>query len=81
MLIVSWIFVFSKNVKICLWCEGQVHAKCLKGELGCLTCFENMYPVPWLQCIHVRVICYMELEIIEMVAYTTHTDHHILLCN
>ena len=33
-----------KNVRICQWCEGQVHAKCWKGELGCKTCCESMYP-------------------------------------
>ena len=33
-----------KNVKTCQWCDGKVHAKCWKGELGCKTCCESMYP-------------------------------------
>ena len=33
-----------QNIRTCQWCEGQVHTKCWKGELGCKTCRENMYP-------------------------------------
>ena len=37
---------YSKNnVKICLWCDEIIaHAKCMKGNLGCTKCCENMIP-------------------------------------
>lgn len=34
----------QKNVRICGWCSGKVHAKCWNGELGCNSCCEEMYP-------------------------------------
>lgn len=38
-------YSYSLNkVKICQWCDGNVHEKCWKGELGCKTCCESMYP-------------------------------------
>ena len=34
----------QRTVKICQWCDGQVHAKCWKGDLGCKLCCETMIP-------------------------------------
>ena len=32
------------NVKLCSWCNNNVHAKCHRLTLGCLKCCENMIP-------------------------------------
>ena len=34
----------QRTVKTCQWCDGQVHAKCWKGELGCKSCCEKIIP-------------------------------------
>ena len=34
----------AKNVKICSWCDQQVHAKCLLSDLGCKKCCVDMIP-------------------------------------
>ena len=34
----------QRTVKTCQWCDGQVHGKCWKGELGCKSCCEIMIP-------------------------------------
>ena len=34
----------ERNVRICSWCDGQVHAKCWKENLGCISCCEKMIP-------------------------------------
>ena len=33
-----------RNVKTCTWCDGQVHSKCLKNQLGCLKCCNELIP-------------------------------------
>ena len=33
-----------KNVRICEYCENQVHVKCWNHDLGCTSCCENMIP-------------------------------------
>ena len=32
------------NVSKCEWCDKICHTKCVKGQLGCLSCCEEMYP-------------------------------------
>ena len=32
------------NVRLCTWCGSNVHAKCFKGTLGCISCCESMIP-------------------------------------
>ena len=32
------------NTKVCPWCEGVCHKKCIKGELGCMNCCDVMIP-------------------------------------
>ena len=32
------------NVSVCSWCDRPCHNKCVKGQLGCLTCCATMYP-------------------------------------
>ena len=39
----SGLLLLAKNVRVCQWCDGQVHLKCWKGGMGCITC-ESMYP-------------------------------------
>ena len=34
----------QRNVRVCTWCEEQVHVKCLKGDLGCISCCEKNIP-------------------------------------
>ena len=29
--------------KTCQWCDGQVHAKCWKGDLGYISCCEKIF--------------------------------------
>ena len=31
-------------MKTCTWCDGQVHNKCFKNELGCLKCCNELIP-------------------------------------
>ena len=33
-----------RNVKTCHWCDGSVHLKCFKYELGCLKCCQDFIP-------------------------------------
>ncbi len=33
-----------KNVEMCHWCNENVHRKCCRGALGCLTCCQSMIP-------------------------------------
>ncbi len=33
-----------KNVKICGWCNENVHNKCWRDMLGCITCCQSMIP-------------------------------------
>ena len=38
---------FSNNVnntKVCPWCDGVCHNKCIKGELGCINCCDSIIP-------------------------------------
>ena len=28
----------------CRWCEGKIHVKCWKEDLGCISCCEQMIP-------------------------------------
>ena len=34
----------ERNVRVCGWCEGKVHVKCWKEDLGCISCCEQMIP-------------------------------------
>ena len=34
----------ARNIRTCSWCEGTVHLKCLKNELGCVKCCNDMIP-------------------------------------
>ena len=34
----------ESNVKICPWCNNSCHSKCVKGNLGCITCCEDAIP-------------------------------------
>ena len=33
-----------KNVRVCQWCDSNVHVKCWNGSLGCKSCCESMVP-------------------------------------
>ena len=40
-----WGFSYSvNNTKICPWCDKLCHNKCIKGELGCINCCDNIIP-------------------------------------
>ena len=34
----------ERTIKTCQWCDGQVHAKCWKEGLGCISCCEKIIP-------------------------------------
>ena len=34
----------ANNTKSCPWCDGVCHNKCMKGDLGCVNCCDNMIP-------------------------------------
>ena len=34
----------QRNVSVCTWCEEQVHVKCWKVDLGCISCCEKNIP-------------------------------------
>ena len=33
-----------RNIKTCSWCDGLVHLKCFKNDLGCIKCCKDMIP-------------------------------------
>ena len=33
-----------RNIQTCSWCDGLVHLKCLKSNLGCIKCCNEMIP-------------------------------------
>ena len=34
----------QRTIKTCHWCDGKVHAKCWKADLGCISCCEKIIP-------------------------------------
>ena len=34
----------ERNIRTCSWCEGTVHIKCFRNDLGCIKCCNDMIP-------------------------------------